>query len=66
VPGASARKVARGLPPRVAPVRHLALSERAHDYGASGKGIARKDLERILAEDSHFEGVRERLEAASE
>jgi hypothetical protein len=46
------------LPPRVAPVRHLALSERAHDYGAWGKGIARKDLERIFAEYSDFEGVR--------
>jgi hypothetical protein len=39
-----------------------ALSERAANYVAQGKnGMARKDLERILAEDSTFEGVRERL-----
>ena len=47
---------------RAAPIRHLALSERAENYAAQGKkGMARKDLERILAEDSAFEGVRERL-----
>jgi tetratricopeptide (TPR) repeat protein len=47
---------------RDAAIRHLALSERATNYIAQGKkGMARKDLERILAEDSGFEGVRERL-----
>jgi tetratricopeptide (TPR) repeat protein len=47
---------------RAAPIRHLALSERAENYLAQGKkAMARKDLERILAEDSDYEGVRERL-----
>ncbi len=45
-----------------AEIRHLALSERAESYLAQGKKAqARKDLERILAEDSNYEGVRERL-----
>jgi tetratricopeptide (TPR) repeat protein len=49
---------------RAAPIRHLALSERAANYLAQGKkAMARKDLERILAEDSSYEGVRERLAA---
>ena len=49
---------------RAAPIRHLALSARAENYLAQGKkGMARKDLERILAEDSSFEGVRDRLAA---
>jgi tetratricopeptide (TPR) repeat protein len=48
-------------------IRHLALSERAANYIAQGKkGMARKDLERILAEDSTFEGVQERLAALAE
>jgi hypothetical protein len=43
-------------------IRHLGLSERATNYAAQGKkGMARKDLERILAEDSTFDGVKERL-----
>ena len=47
---------------RAAAIRHLALAERAQNYLAQGKkGMARKDLERILAEDSGYEGVRERL-----
>ena len=47
---------------RAAPIRHLAFSERADNYLAQGKkAMARKDLERILAEDSDYEGVRERL-----
>jgi tetratricopeptide (TPR) repeat protein len=47
---------------RAAPIRHLALAERAQNYLAQGKkAMARKDLERILAEDSSYEGVRERL-----
>ena len=38
---------------RAAPVRHLALAERAANFLAQGKKAqARKDLERILAEDS--------------
>jgi tetratricopeptide (TPR) repeat protein len=47
---------------RAAPIRHLALAQRAQNYLAQGKKAqARKDLERILAEDSTYEGVRERL-----
>lgn len=47
---------------RAAPIRHLALSERAQNYLAQNKKAqARKDLERILAEDSGYEGVREQL-----
>ena len=47
---------------RAAPIRHLALAERAQNYLAQGKkGMGRKDLERILAEDSSYEGVREQL-----
>jgi tetratricopeptide (TPR) repeat protein len=47
---------------RAAPIRHLALAERSQNYLAQGKKtMARKDLERILAEDSSYEGVRERL-----
>jgi tetratricopeptide (TPR) repeat protein len=47
---------------RAAPIRHHALAERADNYLAQGKkAMARKDLERILAEDSGYEGVRERL-----
>jgi tetratricopeptide (TPR) repeat protein len=52
---------------RAAAIRHLALSERATNYAAQGKkGMARKDLERILAEDSSFEGVKERLDELSD
>jgi tetratricopeptide (TPR) repeat protein len=47
---------------RAAPIRHLALHERAQNYLAQGKrSMARKDLERILAEDSDYDGVREQL-----
>ena len=47
---------------REASIRHLALAERAQNYLAQGKkAMARKDLERILAEDSGYEGVREQL-----
>ena len=47
---------------RAAPIRHLALAERAQNYLAQGKkGMARKDLERILAEDSSYEGLRDQL-----
>jgi tetratricopeptide (TPR) repeat protein len=52
---------------RSAEIRHYALSERATNYVAQGKkGMARKDLERILAEDSDYLEVRERLAALSE
>jgi tetratricopeptide (TPR) repeat protein len=47
---------------RAAPIRHMALAERAQNYLAQGKnGMARKDLERILAEDSDYPNVREEL-----
>jgi tetratricopeptide (TPR) repeat protein len=47
---------------RAAPIRHLALAQRTQNYLSQGKkGMARKDLERILAEDSGYEGVREQL-----
>jgi tetratricopeptide (TPR) repeat protein len=47
---------------RAPEIRHLALAERAQNYLAQGKkAMARKDLERILAEDSSYEGVREQL-----
>jgi tetratricopeptide (TPR) repeat protein len=47
---------------RAAPIRHMALAVRAQNYIAQGKmRMARKDLERILAEDSSYEGVREQL-----
>ena len=47
---------------RAAPIRHMALAERAQNYLTQGKkAMARKDLERILAEDSSYEGVRDRL-----
>jgi tetratricopeptide (TPR) repeat protein len=43
-------------------IRHLALSERADNYLAQGKkAMARKDLERILAADSTYARVQERL-----
>jgi predicted Zn-dependent protease len=47
---------------REAVIRHLALVERAQNYLAQGKkAMARKELERILAEDSDYDGVREQL-----
>ncbi len=47
---------------REATIRHHALAERAKNFLAQGKkAMARKDLERILAEDSSYEGVREQL-----
>jgi tetratricopeptide (TPR) repeat protein len=51
---------------REAPIRHMALAERAQNYLAHGKkGMARKDLERILAEDSDYPNVREELATLS-
>jgi hypothetical protein len=52
---------------RAMQVRLLALSERAATSAAQGRtSMARKDLERILAEDSAYEGVRERLAAPAD
>jgi tetratricopeptide (TPR) repeat protein len=51
---------------RAPAIRHLALSERARNYETQGKnGMARKDLERVLAEDSDFDGLQERLSGLS-
>lgn len=48
---------------REATIRHHALFERARNYETQGKkAMARKDLERILAEDSDYPGVRDGLE----
>lgn len=47
---------------RDAAIRHKALFERAGTYLAEGKpAMAKKDLERIMAEDASVPGVRERL-----
>jgi Tfp pilus assembly protein PilF len=49
---------------RAAEIRRLSLAERAQNYLVQGKkSQARKDLERILAEDSSYEGVCEQLAA---
>ena len=49
---------------RVAVVRHRALLERARTYEVEGKrSMARKDLERIMAEDSTYEGLSAALSA---
>lgn len=49
---------------RPAPIRHLALVQRAEAYRALGqRAAARKDLERVLADDASFPGLTERLEA---
>jgi tetratricopeptide (TPR) repeat protein len=51
---------------RASVVRHRALLERARTYEAEGKrGMAKKDLERIMAEDSSYPGLGEALEALS-
>ncbi|MBV8951667.1 MAG: DUF4236 domain-containing protein, partial [Actinobacteria bacterium] len=48
-------------------IRHRALLERARTYEAEGKrALARKDLERILGEDSHYEGLAEELRALAD
>ncbi len=49
---------------RSAAIRHLALIERSDNYLAQNKrAMAKKDLERIMAEDASVEGVSERLAA---
>lgn len=51
---------------RTTELRHLALIERAATYVAQGKrAMARKDLERVLAEDSTRAGVRELIDDLS-
>jgi tetratricopeptide (TPR) repeat protein len=48
---------------RSEPIRHKALFERARNYEAQGKkAMARKDLERILADDSSYETIRQKLD----
>jgi tetratricopeptide (TPR) repeat protein len=43
-------------------IRHLGLSERSYTYLAENKkSMARKDLERVVAEDSNYPGIQERL-----
>ncbi len=52
------------LAPRSRPagLRHLALVERSETYRVEGKrAMARKDLERVLAEDSTYPDLHERL-----
>ena len=50
----------RSRPPEI---RHRALLERAQSYMAQNRfAMARKDLERILAEDSSVPGLREALD----
>jgi tetratricopeptide (TPR) repeat protein len=52
---------------RVSVVRHRALLERARTYEAEGKrSMARKDLERIMAEDSDYEGLEAALASLAE
>lgn len=48
-------------------ILHLALLERSHAYlGEGKKAMARKDLERILAEDSNFPNIRESIAQVGE
>jgi hypothetical protein len=43
-------------------IRHRALVERAKSHLAESKrSLARKDIERVLAEDSSYEGLSELL-----
>jgi tetratricopeptide (TPR) repeat protein len=65
-PGAAreALKEALRVRSRPAQLRHAALIERAHCYMSEGKaGMARKDLEKVYAEDSRYPGLREALDA---
>ncbi len=62
--GREALKEALRVRSRPAQLRHAALIERAHCYMAEGKGgMARKDLEKVYAEDSRYPGLREALDA---
>lgn len=62
--GREALKEALRVRSRPAHFRHAALLERAHCYMAEGKaGMARKDLEKVYAEDSRYPGLRAALDA---
>ena len=55
-------KEALRLRSRPVELRHRALVERAGTYLAQGKaGMARKDLEKVYAENSKYPGLREAL-----
>jgi len=61
-----ALKEALRIRSRPAELRHLALVSRGHTYFAEGKkALARKDYERVLAEDAAYPGLQELLTAAS-
>lgn len=65
---AARESLKEALRPRSRPVelRQLAYIERGKGYLAEGKrAMARKDFERVLAEDSAYVGLTELLEAAS-
>lgn len=50
---------------RPAELRHLALAARGHTYLTEGKkAMARKDFERVLAENANYPGLTNMLEAA--
>jgi tetratricopeptide (TPR) repeat protein len=62
--GREALKEALRVRSRPAQLRHAALVERANCYIAEGKaGMARKDLEKVYADDSRYPGLRQALEA---
>jgi tetratricopeptide (TPR) repeat protein len=63
-PGAARETLKAALAPRSrsAEIRHLALLARASTYLAEGKkAMAKKDLERVLAEDANFPGLDQAL-----
>jgi len=63
-PGAGREALKAALAPRSRSVeiRHLALLARANTYLAEGKkSLAKKDIERVLAEDSNFPGLEQAL-----
>jgi tetratricopeptide (TPR) repeat protein len=65
-PGAGREAVKEALRVRSRPgqLRHAALIERAHCYMADGNTrMARKDLEKVYAEDSRYPGLRAALDA---
>lgn len=65
--GASLEALKEALRARSREIRHLALSERSRTHEAKGdRKKERNDLEKILAEDSTFEGVQDRLAAPGE
>jgi predicted negative regulator of RcsB-dependent stress response len=61
-----ALKEALRIRSRPAELRHLALVARGHTYLAEGKkAMARKDYERVLAEDANYPGLQDMLADAS-